>query len=240
MASKEKSVGAILKYFAVLPVAHVVFCYWYLFCFHAGFGGGSFNLADSSDIFFVSISKLAGTYVIFTISGSLVYFLMFHEPEKMTSKRGLALHQSFLNDSADRMFKFLFYICLLGILVNLILNKTFVNILAVGLCGFLVGSFLRRIADNNEFDENILLFIGFAFVGLLNLSLTAYKDGFSLRNSPTEFLQKDVMQCNSLFLHQSVGDNFLAVSDKGERLVVNEDCEEIFRFPKSKVFIDML
>ncbi len=232
--------AASIKFFASLPVFHIGICYWYIFCFHAGFGGGSFNLVSATDVFSVSIGKLAAAYIGLLSALAISHSILAENPSQLPSDGNLKLHSYWNSHSAGLLMQAMFWIALASLAALVLFFKIFISGFAVVFAGFFIGSLCRQIKKNNSFDENRVLAGGILLFCMLNLSIFAYRDGFSLRNGNLDSLPRDRLVCNDYSPYCAVGENFIGVSANGMRLVVNENCEKLFEFSQSTVVVDMM
>lgn len=230
----------VLKFAAAIPLFHVGLCYWYLFCFYSGFGGGVVSLLNADDIFSVSLSDLAGTYLIGVIGVIASYLFFFDRPLMVAGRDTFEIHPTLKIRSMDWLFKATVWISAIGLALNFFLLDVFSSVLAVLLVAFLLGHLARRVSEQNNIPNGPIVLIAVTLMVIANISISAYKQGFALRHWPQASLSQDQLICGNWKIYRPLGDYFVAIGADDERAIIDSNCTVSFPLPKREVTTNII
>lgn len=163
------------------------------------------------------------------------------DPLKITGRTTYELHPTLERPSVRLGFGLLPYLAAAGIAVSLLLHKAVPLLLIVLISVPLIAKFVHGIVAKNNFSAlwtvpAVMLLIGFA-----NLTAAAYSEGFRFRHRSPEYFAGSYPACeNGNVVLFSTGDRFVGVRRSGERLLLDEKCVGLMRFPPSSVMLDVL
>jgi hypothetical protein len=230
----------LIPWITAVPIVHLGLCYFYLYVYLTAFGDRLSQFSSIRDVYTVGLGKILPFYLTFGITALLVHLWNDKEPLKIVGRTEFERHPSLNNKYLDWMYLSLPFFALLGLFIQYFRDgKIFIH--SFGFLIIMIFAYLQvRVFRENNFSELYRWPILAAFLGILQLGLGAYSDGFKDRHEEYKYFNQDIVICpDKTKLLSSIGDNFLAVSKTGKRYIVDSRCTKLFEFTKRRIMVDI-
>lgn len=225
----------------VAPLIHLIICFIYISGYSLGFGGGIGSIFSISDIFSISLTDLIFVYIIgfiFPIISLSDHLTISEEEEaELRASRDYLAVSKKLIISGD-MMRYLILSSMAAFVVLLstefflafYLNELipYVNIQVSSLFAL---PFILRVSGpsvSSRLKKRTLLVIA---VGLVTSALAlGLAQGQKERRYPISSFSNRIT-CNDMIILRSVTQKYIAISANGNRVIIDEKCELLFKLP---------
>lgn len=231
----------LLKGVAITPFIHLGLCYIYLYFYLSAFGERVIQLSSIQNVYSVGLGKVLPAYLIFTFSMFLAHLWNDKEPFLVVGRTDFERHPSLNNKWLNITILSLPIMAILGIIIQYYTERPMVlfSLLFITIPVF---AYLQiKIFTKNNFPNIYRVPILMGFIGISQIALDAYGDGFRDRNKPYSYFTQDLVMCiNGNKVLAPIGDNFLTVTKSGRRAITDIKCRELFHFPNRKIILDIV
>lgn len=213
----------------LIPALHLFCCFIYLFAYYWSFGHGLIYFASPSEVFSVSMSKVAPLYI--SLAVGLAFGAWSYESEDEINQRYSETSAKLVKSSRkwqSRLISIVVFITFLhGLLASFLSDYIFwLNILlpVFLLLPYVLGYFWPRQSSA------WLLFrpTAWLFVAILAVFGFGLIDGQLAAKIKVDLESEELSSCDEVLILKDVGDRFLAVDSDNNRVVVSENCDVIF------------
>jgi hypothetical protein len=225
----------------VAPICHIALCYYYMFLRSFGFGSNVSEFIAPGDVFTVGLSKLLSTYLIFVLTFVFAYLWMDADPLKVVGRTEFNRHPDLERPSTKFLFELFPYIAGLGVLVSVLKKQLVPLVIVITIFVPLISNIFIKIFDKNKIAPIWRVPAVMIALGLLNLSASAYSEGFKFRHKPFEYFSSSYAKCsNGTLVLFSSGERYVGITPSGDRILMTKECVKNLQFPNSKVVLDVM
>ncbi|MEH6661396.1 MAG: hypothetical protein V7679_07105 [Parasphingorhabdus sp.] len=228
---KYKSSWEIIRNLIIaLPFTHAIFCFIFLISYFRGFGGNIELFSDPSDIFTVSISDVATTYVM-VFFGGLFSLWQINVPFRSLRDGGYSPPKQ------PKCLKWMVYSLIaagvsnigLSVYLYVMLGMIEYRMASIGIMLLLMTLLGKWLAENG-FSFRISFAAMLGFVILMTLISSGLSDGQRDRYLAYSSFPETLAKCGQNIVVRKMSSNFLAIASDNSRRIVDADCKTLFIF----------
>lgn len=218
---------------------HVFLCYSYIVFRNYGFGSPVNQFSSVGDVFSVGVGKVLPTYLFLAVGFFLAHLYSDESPYKLKGRRDFGLHPTLQNGIGNWPIKAMPYIAFLGIAVGVFVPHAVSSAFIAFAITIVAMKIVFKLIVENDIDLRLRVPAAMCIFAYAFLAVSAYAFGFQSRTAKPDFFVDYPVCKGDLTLLFSTGDNFVATTKKGTRVIVRDDCSRIATFPSERVLISI-
>ena len=226
---KVNTIGDVKEWLVIIPAVHLFACFVYLFFYYYSFGHGLARFASPTEVFSVSLSEVALIYLF----GGIGFLLgrWSHQTDEEIDQRYSENAAAAVRKANIWETRLLFGLAALSLIFGFIASYLHSYIfwyaftLPVGLSFVAI---LSKFSVKQQLPPTaILVGLGLA-VAMTLITFRGLADGQEAAHLTVKKFEQQPT-CGKFVILKDVSDDFLAVDQENNRLIIDDNCEEKFR-----------
>ena len=226
---KIKTIGDLKEWLVIIPAIHIFACFLYLFFYYYSFGHGVIRFASPTEVFSVSLSVVAPIYLF----GGIGFLIgrWSHETAEEIDQRYSEKAAAVVKRSKAWQSKLLYgsavILLIFGVISSYLMSYIFWNSFTLPV-GLFVVAILSKYSLNYQFPPTAMIVALGLTAALTMITFRGLADGQEAARLTVEKFEQQP-SCDKFVILKDVSENFLAIDQENNRLIIDDACKEKFR-----------